>query len=131
MERILEFLKEAGVFYLATADGEQPKLRPLGLCFEKDGKLCFGVGDFKEVYRQLRANPKTEIVACRPDGHWLRYTGSTVFETDPAYEAAALEIMPDLKNVYNEQTGNTLCVFHLEEASAVIIPMMGEGERIL
>ena len=127
MSKVNDFLTQAGVFYLATVDGDQPKLRPLGLHLEMDGKVLFGVGDFKAVYRQLIANPKVEIAACKPDGHWLRYTGRAVFETDPKYAAAALEAMPNLKNIYNEQTGYRMMVFHLEDAAAVEIAVMGEG----
>ena len=131
VSKVEAFLKEAGVFFLATADGDQPKLRALGAHFVFDGKLMFGVGDFKDVYKQLLANPKTEIVAAKSDGHWLRYTGRAVFETDPKYAAAALEAMPNLKNIYNEQTGRKMMMFHLEDAKAVDIPMMGEGEALL
>ena len=131
MSKVNDFLTEAGLFFLATVDGDQPKLRPLGLHFEMDDKVLFGIGDFKDVYRQLQANPKTEIVACKPDGHWLRYTGKAVFEEDPKYAAHALEIMPNLKNIYNDETGHKMMVFHLEEATAVDIAMMGPGENLL
>ena len=131
MSKINDFLTEAGMFFLATVDGDQPKLRPLGLHLEMDGKVLFGIGDFKDVYKQLEANPKTEIVACKPDGHWLRYTGKAVFETDPKYANAALEAMPNLKNVYNDETGHKMMMFHLEDATAVDIPMMGPGEDLL
>ena len=104
MSKVNDFLTEAGVFYLATVDGDQPKVRPLGAHFEMDGKILFGVGDFKEVYRQLLANPKVEIACAKPDGHWLRYTGRAVFETDPKYAEASLEAMPMLKNIYNEKS---------------------------
>ena len=79
MSKIKDFLNETKVFFLATVDGDQPKLRPLGAFIEEDGKLIFGVGDFKNVYRQLKKNPLVEIAACKPDGHWLRYTGKAVF----------------------------------------------------
>ena len=131
MSKINDFLTEAGVFFLATVDGDQPKLRPLGAHFEMDGKVLFGVGDFKDVYKQLQANPKTEIVAAKPDGHWLRYTGRAVFETDEKYAKAALEAMPHLKSIYNEQTGHKMMMFHLEDATAVVIPVMGPGESLL
>ena len=68
MSKLNEFLTEAGVFFLATEDGNQPKLRPLGAHLEMDGKVLFGVGDFKEVYKQMTANPLVEIAACKPDG---------------------------------------------------------------
>ena len=131
MSKVTDFLTEAGTVFLATADGDQPKLRPLGLHFELDDKVLFGIGDYKNVYKQLVANPKTEIVACKPDGHWLRYTGKAVFETDEKYAAAALEVMPQLKDIYNETTGFKMKVFHLEDATAVDIPMMGDGEDLL
>ncbi len=131
MSKLNDFLTEAGLFFLATADGDQPKIRPLGAHMEIDGKEIFGVGDFKDVYKQLAANPKTEIVACKPDGKWLRYTGKAVFETDPKYAEAMLDAMPHLRNIYNEETGHKMMCFHLEEATGVVIAVMGEGENIL
>ena len=131
MSKINDFLTEAGVFYLATVDGDQPKLRPLGAHLEADGKVLFGVGDFKAVYRQLSANPKCEIAAAKPDGHWLRYTGTAVFETDPKYAEMMLDMMPQLRNIYNDETGNKMMVFHLENAKAVDIAVMGEGESLI
>ncbi|MBQ9827803.1 MAG: pyridoxamine 5'-phosphate oxidase family protein [Lachnospiraceae bacterium] len=131
MSKINDLLTEAGVFYLATCDGDQPKVRPLGAHFEFDERLMFGVGDFKNVYRQLLANPKTEIVALKADGHWLRYTGTAVFETDPKYAEMALDAMPDLRAIYNEETGHKMMMFHLEDATAVDINLMGPGESLL
>jgi uncharacterized pyridoxamine 5'-phosphate oxidase family protein len=123
MSKINDFLNETGVFFLATEDGNQPKIRPLGAHLEMDGKILFGVGDFKAVYQQMQANPQVEIAACKQDGHWLRYTGTAVFETDEKYAEAMLDAAPNLRNIYNEETGNKLAVFH--------IPVMGEGENLL
>lgn len=131
MSRINDYLTEAGTFFLATTDGDQPRVRPLGAHMEMDGKVLFGVGDFKDVYKQLAANPKTEIVAAKPDGHWMRYTGKAVFETDPKYAEAMLDGMPHLRSIYNEETGHKMMVFHIEDASAVDIAVMGEGENLL
>ena len=131
MSKVQDFLTEAGLFFLSTVDGDQPKCRPLGAHMEMDGKIIFGVGDFKDVYKQLAANPKCEIVAAKKDMHWLRYTGKAVFETDPKYAEAMLEMMPNLKDIYNETTGNKMMCFHLEEATAVDIPVMGAGEDLL
>ncbi|MBR3166267.1 MAG: pyridoxamine 5'-phosphate oxidase family protein [Lachnospiraceae bacterium] len=131
MSKVNDFLSAAGVFFLATCDGDQPKVRPLGAHMEMDGKVLFGVGDFKDVYKQLAANPKTEIVAAKPDGHWMRYTGKAVFETDPKYAEAMLDGMPHLRSIYNEETGHKMMVFHIEDASAVDIAVMGEGENLL
>jgi len=131
MSKVNDFLSEAGVFFLATVDGDQPKLRPLGAHLELDGKVVFGVGDFKAVYRQMVANPKVEIAACKQDGHWMRYTGRVVFEEDPKYAEAMLEAMPNLRDIYNETTGHKMMAFHLEDATAVDIAVMGEGVDLL
>lgn len=130
MSKLNDFLTEAGVFFLATTDGKQAKLRPLGAHVEMDGKVIFSVGDFKDVYKQLTTNPLVEIAACKPNGEWLRYTGKAVFETDSKYVDATLDAIPNLKDVYNEKTGHKLMAFHLEDAKAVIIQMMGEGTPI-
>lgn len=131
VSKVNDFLTEAGLFFLATTDQDQPKCRPLGAHMEIDDKIIFGVGDFKNVYKQLVANPKVEIVAAKKDAHWLRYTGRAVFETDPKYAQAMLDSMPALKNIYNEKTGNKMMCFHLEDATAVDIPMMGDGLKLL
>lgn len=131
MSRLNDFISEAGIFFLATVDGDQPKLRPLGAHIEMDGKVLFGIGNFKDVYKQLCAQPKCEIAACKHDGKWLRYTGKAVFETDPKYAEAILDANPQLKGIYNETTGNKMMMFHLEDASAVVINVMGPGESIL
>jgi uncharacterized pyridoxamine 5'-phosphate oxidase family protein len=131
MSKINDYLNETKIFFLATADGDQPKVRPLGAHLEMDGKVMFGVGDFKDVYKQMLINPNVEIVSCKKDGHWLRYTGTAVFESDEKYADAMLEAVPNLRNIYNEKTGYKLKMFHLENAVAVDIPMMGAGESLL
>ena len=131
MSKINDFLNEAGVFFLATVDGDKPRLRPLGAHMEMDSKVIFGVGDFKNVYRQMVANPNVEIVACKQDGHWMRYTGKAVFETDQKYAEAMLDGAPHLRNIYNDQTGNKMMCFHLEDATALDIAVMGDGENLI
>ena len=134
MEKIDALLAKAGYFFLATVDGDQPKLRPLGAHFVADGKVIFGVGDFKDVYRQLVANPKTEIVAMVDGkGQWLRYTGKAVFADEPArlrYQEMTFERIPQLRGIYNDETGHKLMTFWLEDATAEVINMMPPGEKI-
>lgn len=131
MSRLNDFLTQSGIFFLATNDGAQPKLRPLGAHVEMDGKVIFGIGSFKEVYKQLLANPLCEIAACRADHVWLRYTGKAVFETDPKYAEAILDSIPPLRSMYNETTGHKMIAFHLENATAVTIAMNGDTESLL
>lgn len=131
MSKINDFLSEAGVFFLATTEGNQPRVRPLGAHLEMDDKVIFGVGDFKNVYKQMVANPLVEIVACKQDGHWMRYTGKAVFETDGKYAEAMLDGAPHLRSIYNDETGNKMMCFHIEDATAVDIAVMGDGESLI
>ena len=133
-EMIDDLLSQAGYFFLATVDGDQPKLRPLGAHFIADGKVIFGVGDFKNVYKQLAKNPKTEIVAMIDGkGKWLRYTGRAVFAEEAdrlRYTEMTFERIPGLRDIYNEKTGHKLMCFWLEDATAEVINMMPPGEKI-
>lgn len=131
MSKINDFLSDAGVFFLATVDGDKPKCRPLGAHMEMDDKVIFGIGDFKNVYKQMVANPNVEIVACKQDGHWMRYTGKAVFETDEKYAEAMLNGAPHLRNIYNDETGYKMMCFHIEDATAVDIEVMGDGESLI
>ncbi len=128
IDRINEFLDEAGVFFLASVDGNQAKCRPLGFHMEKYGRLYFAVGEHKDVYDQITKNPSIEITAINEDKTWLRYTGDAVFEIDPIYANLALDYSPNLKAIYNEETGKTLKVFHLEYGKAVLNKLNGESE---
>lgn len=131
MSKIHDFLNEAGVFFLATEDGKQPKLRPFGAHVEADGKEYFTVGDFKEVYRQMCDNPLVEIVAYQPNGmKWLRYSGKAVFTDNTEVENKVFEELPHLRNMYNETTGHKMKIFYLEDATAQILDMAGNAETV-
>lgn len=121
-EKISQFLKEAGVFFLSTEDGAQPKCRPLGLHVVVDGTVYFGIGDFKEVYRQMCANPQVEIVACK-ESRWLRMYGTAVFETTFDLANEVLKDSP-LKSIYNDETGNKMMMFHIEQGAAEFRSLM-------
>lgn len=125
VERISKFIADAGVFYLATVDGDRPKLRPLGLSQLRDGRIYFGVGDFKDVYKQMQANPYVEISAT-VGSDFLRYYGKAVFEQDYTIGSAIVEASDFLKNIYNEETGKKMAIFHLEEATAEIRAVTGD-----
>ncbi len=135
MQRIDDLLTASKAFFLATVDGDQPKLRPLGAHHVVDGKVWLGVGEFKDVYRQLAANPKCEVVALQPDsGKWLRWTGRAVFaegEMREKLEEVFLEAAPALRKIYDKSPGKRMMCFTLEDARAELIPLMPPGEVIL
>lgn len=127
IQKVSDFLANAGVFFLSTEDGDQPKCRPLGFQAVMGDKLYFGVGDFKDVYKQMQVNPKVEIVAMYQEG-WLRYYGTAVFEPDDKLSEAVLEQAPHLKAIYNDETGYKLAIFHLEKATAEFRSIMNIEE---
>ena len=117
LEQVNAFLTRAGTFYLTTVEGDRPKCRPTGFHLLDGGRLYFGVGDFKAVYRQIRENPHVELCAV-VGKEFLRYYGDAVFETDDAVAQLALDAMPAMREIYNEKTGYHLAIFHLEHAAA-------------
>lgn len=123
-ERTNEFLDKTPVLFLATTQDGKPKNRPLGFHLLKDDKIYFSVGDFKEVYKQMQANPYVEIVAV-VENDWLRYYGKAVFEEDYALGSSIVNGNEFLKMMYNEENGRKLAMFHLEEATAEIRDMGG------
>ena len=118
MKRVLDFLKTAEVYYLATVEGDQPRVRPFGTINEFEGKLYIQTGKVKPTSKQLAANPKAEICAfC--DGAWIRVACELV--EDDRFEArkSMLDAYPNLRRMYNENDGNTQ-VFYMKNATATI-----------
>ena len=135
MKKIDGLLTASKTFYLATVDGDQPKLRPLGAHHVVDGRVWLGVGEFKNVYRQLVANPKCEVVALQPaGGKWLRWTGRAVFAEGAErerLEEVFLTAVPKLRRIYNKKPGKRMMCFTLVDSRAELIPMMPPGEVLL
>ncbi len=118
MQRVCEFLKNAEVYYLATVEGDQPRVRPFGTVNEFEGKLYIQTGKVKPTSRQLAVNPKAEICAFK-DGAWIRIACELV--DDDRFEArkSMLDAYPNLRRMYNENDGNTQ-VFYMKNATATI-----------
>ena len=116
MERVAEFLKEAGVYYLATTDGDQPRVRPFGTSHVFEGRLYIQTGKVKDVSKQIHANPKVEICAFK-NGEWLRVAGQLVEDDRLEAKVSMLDAYPDLKAMYSADDGNTE-VFYFKDATA-------------
>ena len=116
MERVAAFLKEAGAYYLATEDGDQPRVRPFGTAHIFEGKLYIQTGKVKDVSKQIHANPKVEICAFK-DGDWLRVAGTLVEDDRVEARQSMLDAYPSLQNMYSADDGNTE-VFYLKDATA-------------
>ena len=119
MNKIYAFLKEAGVFYLATVDGDQPRVRPFGTVLVYDGKLYIQTGKVKPVSQQLAANPKAEICAFDGEtGTWLRVSGELINDDSRDVKVAMLDKHPELKFMYSADDDNTQ-VLYFKDATAV------------
>lgn len=110
MERVCRFLKEAGVYYLATVEGDQPRVRPFGTANIFEGKLYIQTGKVKPVSKQIGINPKVEISAFK-DGVWIRIAGELVEDDRVEAKKAMLDAYPDLRAMYDENDGNTQVLY--------------------
>lgn len=116
MQEVHDFLKKCGTYYLATLEGDQPRVRPFGTIHLFEGKLYIQTGKVKAVAKQMAANPKVEI--CAWDGEqWLRVQATVV--DDPRVEAkqSLLDAYPELKGMYSATDDNTQ-VLYLKDAVA-------------
>ena len=116
MEKVAQFLKDAEVYYLATVEGDQPRVRPFGTVNIYEGKLYIQTGKVKEVSKQLHANPKAEICAFK-NGAWVRVAGELVEDDSLAARQAMLDAYPSLQGMYKADDGNTE-VFYFKDAIA-------------
>ena len=128
MERVCSFLKDAGVYYLATAEGDQPRVRPFGTAHIFDGRLYIQTGKKKDVSKQLAANPKAEICAFK-DGKWLRVSGELVEDDRREARVSMLDAYPELRSMYDPDDGNTQ-VFYFKNATAVFSSFTAPSETV-
>ena len=128
MQRVEKFLKEAGTYYLATVEGDQPRVRPFGTVNIFDGKLYIQTGKVKEVSKQIHANPKVEICAFK-DGAWLRVAGELVEDDRREAKQSMLDAYPSLQGMYSADDGNTE-VFYFKSAKATFSSFMGAPETV-
>lgn len=118
MQKVYDFLKEAGTYYLATVEGNQPRVRPFGTVLVYEGKLYIQTGKVKPVSKQIEANGKVEICAMK-EGEWIRVAGTLVEDDRVEARQAMLDAYPSLQGMYKADDGNTV-VYYLKDAVATI-----------
>ena len=116
MNEVYEFLKKCGTYYLATVEGDQPRVRPFGTVAVFEGKLYIQTGKVKAVSKQLQANPKAEICAFA-DGAWLRVAGKLIRDDRIEAKKYMLDQYPSLQAMYSAEDDNTE-VLYFEDAAA-------------
>jgi uncharacterized pyridoxamine 5'-phosphate oxidase family protein len=128
MKEILDFIAECKLFFFATDDGGQPRVRPMGVAFEYKGHLSFCTNNKKKLFAQMKANPKAEICASNGD-KWVRVTGTVGFSPEKEAKEKALEAAPMLKNRYKVDDG-IFEIFYFENAVAVFEDMQGNKKEL-
>lgn len=116
MQEVHDFIKKCGTYYLATVEGDQPRVRPFGTIDIFEDKLYIQTGKSKDVFKQLQANPKAEL-SCFADGTWLRLAGTLVSDDNVEAKKHMLDAHPNLRAMYNENDDNT-AVLYFKDATA-------------
>ncbi len=128
MNEVYEFLKKCGTYYLATAEGDQPRVRPFGTIDLFEDKLYIQTGKVKNVSKQMKENPKVEISGMA-DGKWIRVTAQVVLDERIEAQKHMLDAYPSLQGKYQPGDGNTE-VFYLKNGEAQICSFTEETKVI-
>ena len=118
MKEVQEFLKECGVYYLATVDGNKPKVRPFGTAEIFEDHLYIQTGKNKNVFKQIEKNPNVELCAFK-DGRWIRVSGELIADDRVEAKKDMLDKNPNLRGMYDENDDNTI-VLYFKSGKAVI-----------
>ena len=117
LQEVYEYLQKCGTFYLATAEGDQPRVRPFGAVDLYEGKLYLQTGNVKPVFAQMKANPKIELCGMADGGTWIRVTATAVQDDRREARQHMLDTNPGLKPMYAADDGNCE-VLYLKDATA-------------
>ena len=127
MNKTLEFLKDSGTFYLATTEGNQPRVRPFAAVFEYEGKLYIVTDNTKKCFKQMVENPKVEISCMNKKGQWIRVTGEVANDDRREVKEFALESNPFLKSGHNVDDG-VFSVLYFTKGTSTIYSYTDEPE---
>ena len=129
MQEVLKFFRENPTFYLATVEGDQPRVRPFGAVAEFEGRLSLTTGNGKKVYAQLLKNPKIELFGMDAQGTWLRVEAEAVADDRREARKAMLDQNPSLRDLYSEDDG-VMAVLFLRNATAVFASFTAEPKVV-
>lgn len=119
MSQEAELLKAAGVYFVATTDGDQPKLRPFGVINEFDDKIYLATSNQKAVFAQFIANPKVQLSASLPD-KWFRIEAKLVQDRRDVAKQSFLDNNERLKEIYEGDAFKNLEVFYLTDITTTV-----------
>ena len=119
MKQVCQFLKDAGTYYLATMDGDRPRVRPFGTAHIFEDNLYIQTGKGKAVAKQINANPKVEICAMKGD-EWIRIEGTLVLDERVEAQESMLNAYPSLRKMYTTGSDGNTAVYYFKDATATI-----------
>ena len=128
MQEVYDFLKACNTYYLATVEGDQPRVRPFGTVDIFEGKLYIQTGKVKDVSKEMQANPKVEICAFNGE-KWIRVAGEVVRDDRVEAKEHMLDSYPNLKTLYRADDDNTE-VLYLKNVTAIISSFTEEAKVI-
>lgn len=129
LQAAVDVLSATPMCFIATTDGEQPRVRAFQYQFEQDGKIWFCTAKSKDVYKQLAANQAVEICAVKPDMTWARLTGKVALADDRAVKERILAEQPLIKGIYGSADNPDFTVFCLEHGECVVADFSGNPPR--
>ncbi len=131
MEEVQAYLKECGAFFIATVDGDQPRVRPFGVSEIIDGKLYLCTGKVKDVYKQIAKNGKVEICALKASGsEWMRLYGTLVNDETLSVKETFLDRNPHLKSMYKADDDN-MATLYITDATARFCSFTAEERDVI
>ncbi len=119
MKKVYDFLKEAGTYYIATIDGDRPRVRPFGTVNIFEDKLYIQTGKGKAVDAQIKENSKVELCAMKGD-EWIRVSGTLVIDVRIEAGESMLDAYPNLRSMYTTGENGNSVVYYFKDATAVI-----------
>ena len=129
-ETVKNYLQECKTFYVATVDGDQPRVRPFGVAEVYNGRLYIMTGKKKDVFKQMVANPKFEITAVKPSGaEWIRVSGKLVSDDDVKAKEFLLDKNPSLKGMYSA-TDDNMAILYIVDGEARLCSFMGAEKKV-
>lgn len=128
MEKVYNFIKACKTYYIATVEGDQPRVRPFGTIHLFEGKLYIQTGKKKRTAKQLAANPKAEL-CCFDGSKWVRVCGELIPDERVPAKKSMLDAYPELRSMYNENDDNTI-VYYFKNATAWFSSFAGKDEEV-
>ena len=130
LETVKNYLQECKTFYVATVDGDKPRVRPFGVAEVYNGRLYIMTGKKKDVFKQMVANPKFEITAVKPSGaDWIRVSGRLVSDDDVKAKEFLLDKNPSLKGMYSA-TDDNMAILYIVDGEARLCSFMGAEKKV-